>query len=208
MKGFIIKDLLNLKKSFQTMIFLFAAFLIFSISMKTPTYLASMITLMLTMTSVSSFTYDDYSKWEKFGRSLPVTKKQIVLSKYLLTLIMALAGSIISTVSVLIWQAFNSSANLLENLCIVLVMFSVTLIFTSIAIPLIYKFGVEKYRLINLAIFGGIFLLFMFVFSVYDISQIPESDFFVILLCLPVLALLFTGISYTISYRIYDKKEL
>ncbi len=208
MIGFIIKDLLNLKKSFQTMIFLFAVFLLSSVSMKTPTYLASMITLMLTMTSVSSFTYDDYSKWEKFGRSLPVTKKQIVLSKYLLTLIMALAGSIISAVYILIWQAFNSSASLLENISIVLVMFSVTLIFTSIAIPLIYKFGVEKYRLINLVIFGGIFLLFMFVFSVYDISQIPESAFFAILLCLPVPALLLTGISYTISCRIYNKKEL
>ncbi len=208
MIGFIIKDLLNLKKSFQTMIFFFAVFLLFSVSMKTPTYLASMITLMLTMTSVSSFTYDDYSKWEKFGRSLPVTKKQIVLSKYLLTLIMALAGSIISAVYILIWQAFNSSASLLENISIVLVMFSVTLIFTSIAIPLIYKFGVEKYRLINLVIFGGIFLLFMFVFSVYDISQIPESAFFAILLCLPVPALLLTGISYTISCRIYNKKEL
>lgn len=208
MKGLIIKDLLNLKKSFQTMIFLFAAFLLFSISMNTPTYLASMITLMLTITSISSFTYDDYSKWEKFSRSLPVTKKQIVLSKYLLTLIMAAVGSLISFVYILIWQAFNTSASLFENASIVLVMFSVTLIFSGIAIPLIYKFGVEKYRLISLAIFGGFFLLFMLVFSIHDMSQIPESVFKTVFLLMPLLAVLLTVVSYFIACKIYDKRDL
>lgn len=208
MKGLIIKDLLNLKKSFQTMIFLFAAFLLFSISMKTPTYLASMITLMLTMTSITSFTYDDYSKWEKFSRSLPVTKKQIVLSKYLLTLIMAAAGSLISSVYILIWQAFNTSASLFENAIIVLVMFSVTLIFSGIAIPLIYKFGVEKYRLINLAVFGALFLIFMLAFSMHDMSQIPEYIFKTVFLLMPLFALLLTGVSYSIACKIYDKRDL
>lgn len=208
MKGLIIKDLLNLKKSLKTMLFLFPAFLLFSISMETPTYLISMITLMLTSVSVSSFTYDDYSKWEKFGRSLPVTKKQIVLSKYLLSVILAIAGLLLSCVYIFIWQVFKPTSGLLEITAIILTMFSVTLFFTGTAMPLIYKFGVEKYRIINFAICGAIFLVFAIVFSVYDASMLSESIVKVIVLCLPIFAILFFIVSYNISCRIYSKKDL
>ena len=48
------------------------------------------------MMSIYSFSYDSLAKWDRFGLSLPVTRKEVVASKYILSLLFCLIGTALS----------------------------------------------------------------------------------------------------------------
>jgi hypothetical protein len=54
------------------------------------------IVLMFVMTSVASFAYDSQSGWDTYVNTLPVSKREVVLSKYVLSFLMALTGGLLA----------------------------------------------------------------------------------------------------------------
>ena len=80
MKGLILRDLLNLRKNLKTIIIM-CLFYTLLFSTLNPTFLSGMITILFAMQILTTFSYDDYSKWNMYALSLPITKKQLVLSK-------------------------------------------------------------------------------------------------------------------------------
>ena len=82
MKGLLLKDLLNLS-SYKTTLFVIVLFCGIAIGGTEAFSTAScVICVMVGMIALSTFNYDESSKSSKYILSLPVTKKEIVLSKY------------------------------------------------------------------------------------------------------------------------------
>lgn len=212
MKGLILKDFLNLRKYSRTVLLVIGFYLLFSLMMDSISFLTGMIVLLMTMTAVTSFSYDDMAKWNVYALTLPVSRRDMVLSKYILALLLALGGSLISLLFG-VGFAFYRHQQLDEQFIIIAVVFGVALVFISILFPLIYRYGVEKSRMFMMIIFAAPTAAFVilsntgFVMSAGEITR-WEQIIHSLLWLVPVAVAALFWISYLISYRIYMKKDI
>ena len=97
-KGLIIKDLLQLKSYAKTIIIFSIIFILTSLNSEDANameMLILMMTLGFGMLGIASFSYDELAKANKYIITFPITKKEIVLSKYILEFMLLLIGAIL-----------------------------------------------------------------------------------------------------------------
>ena len=97
MKGLIIKDIFNLKKGITTTLIMILFYGIFSYNTGNMSMLIGMTVFIMTSMSISSMSYDDMAKWDGYALSMPITRKNIVLSKYILSILLSTIATILST---------------------------------------------------------------------------------------------------------------
>ena len=73
----------------------------------------------------------------------------------------------------------------------------------SLLLPLVYKYGPEKARLVMMAVFVVGFLVFGFVLDKLDV----ELELNAIFIAMPVITLVLLAASAAVSVGIYRKKE-
>lgn len=208
MKGIILKDFLLIKGNARTILIFLLVFGLIALEGNDFLYFVpAFISMMMFMTT---FSYDEYNKWDAYAISLPIKKKELVLSKYvgsILLLAIALLGTFLIAFLV---GLVNQDFDIQKTLSLLLGCGASILLLQAFMYPLLIKFGVEKGRI---GLFVGIFLLsFLVGFLMKNISlTIPENLTHFLHLYLPwillILVFLVTFISYQISKRIYVKKE-
>lgn len=222
MKGLIKKDLFNLASYKSTLIFLIIFCGIALFGTGSLSFASLLIGAIVGMISLSTFNYDESSKAEKYILSLPVTKKEIVLSKYILAILSAVFGCVLGMLLAILVVPFLNwirlEANLTLSFSSLLIgaiggLFGISLI-QSIQIPCIYKWGAERGRiqmflllfLVIALVVGGVFLLnhFSLQISMAEVEQF--MNFFGIPLLLGLTVFMYY-ISYRISYRLMLKKD-
>ena len=220
-KGLLLKDLYvfrNFKGNIIFSAFMFI-FLIAIGSLRNDMFtIASILFLIFFgMNSISSFSYDENALSDKYLLSLPITRKDIVLAKYLFvflnSFISILVGILVSfIVTILVRGKVN---NLGDSLRICFIAFTSVSFLMCANVPCIYKWGVEKGRMQSviipalfiflLGMFGSILLLlFPQIYLNIDLLYIFKISPYI---CI-VLNILFYVISYLISYRIFLKKDI
>ena len=222
MKGLIIKDLLNLSSYKTTLLIILIFCSIGMVGTDAVNAAPIFITVMIGMIVLSTFNYDEASHAEKYILSLPLTRKEIVMSKYVLAIVTNILGSIVGILlTIIIVNVINviRPEDLIkldfENLSITAVsgIFGVALI-QAIQIPSVYRFGAEKGRI---QMFLLLFLLVLMIAGVgflitkigFDIN-IEKINRFMNHFGIPILILvsaILYYISYKISYKIFKKKE-
>lgn len=152
MKGLLIKDFLLLKKTGRIFAMLLGLYLIMTIFMNTD--MGPLMVFLCGMLSISTFAYDEQAKWDSYALTMPVSKRDLVLSKYVIAIILcfigAVAGAILSVASSLDAPFINWTGILMTSgiaLC-------ASYLFNSLALPLLYKFGAEKTRVVLLACYA------------------------------------------------------
>ena len=153
MKGLIIKDLLQLKSYKKNLLYSFIIYSFLIISQKEASDIITvgtiMITLLFSMLTLATFSYDEKNHADRYILSFPLTRKEIILSKYFLSIIMIVLGALLGgTLScILSWIRLNELPNF-ENLFSTILggMVGISLI-QAIQIPCIYRFGSEKGRM-------------------------------------------------------------
>ncbi|MBP3921140.1 MAG: ABC-2 transporter permease [Bacilli bacterium] len=208
MYGLIKKDLLMIKQNLKNFILVFIIFLSMTIINKSD--MTFILPFMAVMISISTFSYDNYNKWDAYAVTLPNGRKNIVRAKYISTLIFVIISFIISIISLFIINKcgmnidLNSSLNDLSG-CLVLVF-----LIMSIMFPIMYKFDVEKGRIALFILTFGITGISVLIMNNVNIA-IPDNiiDFFknYYKILIPIITCLLIFISYKISERFYSKKE-
>lgn len=221
MKGLIIKDLLQLKSYFKTLIIFMFIFVCVSLepeNTSTDGILIIMMTLGLGMFGMATFSYDEMAKANKYILTFPLTKKEVVLSKYVLQFLLTITGAILGSIlSVIISLVLSKDIpNFIDLISIALGgMFGIGLV-ESIQMPCFYKMGAEKGRIymfiITVAvafIAGGIITLGEKVINNFSIDLNSINNILETFLPLVLLGLVLLEyfISYKISYKVYSKKE-
>lgn len=221
-KGLLKKDLYNLA-SYKTPLIMMVLFCSMAIIGTEAVYWGSVVTgVIVGMISLSTFSYDEMAKSNRYVLTLPVTRKEIVLEKYILAVGATVLGSLLGFIlTLLIGNLMNyvRPDNIIDiNLDTLLStslggLFGVSLI-QAIQIPSIFKWGPEKGRIQMLI---GIFALVVLAAGAgFVIQQLGITvDFAAIKnmlkgfgpVALVVLSSLFYLISYLVSYRIYRNKE-
>ena len=214
-KGLITKDILQLKSYKKTLIIFIIVFALTSISAQdgVENMLVIMLTLGFGMFSMASFNYDEFNKADRYILTLPLTKKEVVLSKYILVICSTVMGSIIGIMlSYIVMFAMNKQMPNIEEIISVGLggILGIGLI-EAIQIPCVYKWGAEKGR-IQMVILTALLGVIIYIGAKANI-QLPANNILNILNTF--LPLIFIGltiiiyyISYKVAYKIYNRKEI
>ena len=153
------------------------------------------------MLPYSCIAYDERSKWDQLAAMMPYSTRQLVLSRYALGWIAAVAACGFSLVLQEIFSLFLDSHVYPSSL---LVSFFACIAIMAITLPLIFRFGVERGRLIMF------FLIFLVCGSAGALGGITENYSGAlpapVWLIVPA-ALGLTAVSIPVSIRCYARRS-
>ena len=208
MLSLIKKDLLMIKGNMRQVMLFLIVFLILALQENNIIVIVPVFVSM--MIFITTFSYDEYNKWDAYAITLPISRKDIVKSKYITSVILWLIAILVTVVIVGIMGVFEQNIDYFEMFGMILgCVFSIVLL-EAIMFPLIFKFGVEKGRI---GLFVGVFAiagLLGFIFTGIDLEnatgfiEIFNKYYYMLI---PLVAIILLVISYFISKRIYLKKE-
>lgn len=212
MKGLLLKDLLVLRRYGRTLLLLTAFYAFFALMEDTGAVMSGMIAAILAMTVLTSVSYDEQARWDRYACSLPVGRRQIVGAKYLLGLLFDLTGCILSLLIGLSAMAMGRQVGG-ELAASLIGAFSGVLLLLSLMLPLVYRFGVEKSRIIFfvfLAITMAVVSAGALLLREGHMEALAAGSVWVktAAFVLPAAAIFIYALSYRVSCRIYGKKEL
>ena len=202
MKGLLIKDykLMLGQKSFLGMAVLMAV--LYLVIYKYPTFAVVFITVMCTMFTISTLSYDEYENGMAYLFTLPISRNIYVLEKYAFALVnsivtgvimYAMAYGVVKIRGLAISQSDMYSG--LAGACFV------SIIMISYMIPLYIKFGMEKSRIVSISGMAAIFLILKIISRAEKLS-----DGIVILLIFAVSVILIC-ISLVCAMKAMKKRE-
>lgn len=210
MTGLILKDLLNLRKYMKQLGLILILYIFLSINFKSPNYIIFMMILLTSMMIVTSMAYDESTKWDKYALTMPITKEDLVKSKYALLVLLALSGGIISIIFGFIISKFIGVTNYKELFLTSGGVALASLFLFSILLPIIFKLGTEKARIFMMLIFAIPAILVTGLSSFLKDLSIPmptEEQIKYLGYVSPIIVLIFFVISYQISVYILNKKD-
>lgn len=198
MKGLLLKDLKTLGAQAKVLFLLLAFYLVFSVAQRDYSMLSVMVSVFGAILPITALAYDERGKWERYALTMPISRRDLVLSKYLLGLLLLGGGFLLSVACQLLGGAGVLSAvvSALQSLSIGALMLSVTLLAS-------FRFGVEKGRFVMML---AVFLPSAVVLSV---GRLASAALWVerLLNLLPVIAAAALLLSAMMAVRIYAKRE-
>ena len=213
MKGLLVKDLYMSKTYCRVYLLIAAAFLALyafsSVNGKENLFFLLYPTVLAGMVPINLIAYESQCKWEQFAGTLPCTRAQLVSAKYLIGLmffgILLVLSLAVMSLAMVIAGSFSLAMLWSQSVLMALCFFgSCTFI-----LPLVFRFGIEKARMMYLAMIGLVCGLTAAIGVVSNGSayaggwQMPRAIPLVALAAV-VLYLL----SWGLSIRFYQKREL
>ncbi len=221
-KGLLKKDLYNLAsyKASLTIIVLFCGIAI--VGTEAINWGSIIICTIVGMIALSTFSYDEIAKSNKYILTLPTNRKEIVKEKFILAIGATILGGILGLLlTIIVANVMNyvRPENMIninyESLITTTIggMFGISLI-QAIQIPSIFKWGAEKGRIQMFILLFIIIVItagagFLIMKSNLNINMEMLENFInqFGLVLLVALMIVMYSISYVVSYRIYKNKE-
>lgn len=217
----LIKDFRILKHQGKTLFLMLLVVAVFMnlITDVGPSFIVGYITIIFSLFTATTVSYDEFDNCYLFLMTLPVTRKKYVNEKYLFALLSIIfawcAGIMLGTILMIAQPSAEVDAADWFGTCLGYIF--TAWIFVSVMLPIRLKFDAEKARYANLIMIGGVFIVAFLASSAIDYlpSKVVESgkDWFFGLSAAGILGL-FAGItavvvavSYVCSQHIMAKKE-
>lgn len=205
MKGLLLKDIIGMKV-YARMGGLFALMAVAMTLISGGTMMISSVLLVLcAMIPMTATALDEQAKWNAYAQCMPVTRNQLVLSKYLLSVLMTAVAMVLYMLLTLL-GSIQSPVVWSDVIAVNLLISSLLLAMNALTLPVLYRFGVEKTRIIIMLVYMG--AMFIFITFLNADMQLEVSFESFPLWILPIIAIVLTVISYFISCAVYEKKEL
>lgn len=208
MKGLIIKDLLMIKGNLKHILFLYILF--FALTLQGSFDLSFILVMVSVMLFMSTFSYDEYNKWDAYAITLPNGRNNIVKSKYVSTIIIIVVSTLITLMLSIIVGLIKNNLDLEITISTMLGSCFALVVLVGVLYPIIFKFGIEKGRIILFVVAFAVAIIAKILFDNLSIN-IPvklltflENYFVLIISTLSIFIIL---VSYKISKLIYLKKE-
>lgn len=213
MSGLIMKDLCNFKQYAKQYLMMMGFFCVFAFGTKSPTYIVLMGIMMGMTYTFSSLTLDESGGYA-FSLSLPVSRKQVIATKYLMLVLVMLVVIAISSILGAVIALWNK-INFTEWIPSMLGAMAFFMLVMSILIPISVKYKVEKARIIFV---GMVLVPTIFLFIIVKLIGSDKVDAFLnsdnleqmligglcVFVVISAICLLF---SYFLSIKIFEKKE-
>ncbi len=211
MKSLILKDLYNISHNVKSMFFILIVLAIAIIPNSGVSGYIGTTVLICSMMVVTTFAFDDVSKWNKYALVMPISKKQLVISKFIVLLIFSAIGSLVGLLfGSVIDMVINKTSFTVDMLFSALVSVVVAMVCGGMMIPLIFKFGTEKGRIL---MFISVLVPIGIGFLIYTLLKYLGFEFTeqfgIILMCIsPIIAFIWDFVMYKITCSIFEKQDI
>ena len=205
MKGLLIKDFYMAKK--HCIILIFISLLFFGISLLGKSiYFSYYPIAIISILPMNILAYEDYYRWNKSEVTLPISRTQAVLEKYIFLFILILPAIIISN----LFFFFVFNFDIREIISLISIMLFTSVIVPSIVFPVCFKIGYTRAK-----VFIGILIpIIMGVIVFINVGNLsgemlilgeftPQQNAYLF----AVAAVILLGISMLLSIRFYKKRE-
>lgn len=158
----------------------------------------------MTMLPITALAFDEQSRWGTYAQMMPYKIRDIVISKYLIGMIGAALVAVIEIVSSAVFMLVREGnlELLSERLLVLLLVFCCSLVLMSINLPIIFKMGAERGRIVYILITVG--LAFLTVHSIdLEFWNFNPRIYLVAGVCISALAVI---VSMGISMKVYKRK--
>lgn len=213
MKSLVLKDLYNIGHNAKSMLFILIVLVALVPTSGTGGYLV-MCAALCSMMTVTTFTFDDMAGWTPYALVMPVTRREIVLAKYVVLAVFCTAGDLFGLaaggVCGFVVGEYTIGPQAFAQLAVLaLVGWAVAFTMGSVAIPLVFRFGAERARVLLLVSFLIPAALCAAVYGVLWAAGVPVSDgMLTVMLCAsPLLALAWGAAMYRVACGIFAKTE-
>lgn len=208
MKCLLYKDWLVLKKTCRVyclLILLFAGLGLLDDSLTFYIYYPSLMAGMLAM---SLYSWDERCKWQVYCQTLPVDRKQYVLSKYLFCVFLVLPVLVLTAAVLLVRQLRGGALDAGALAADLVMCLAIGLLGPALLLPFLFWLGSEKGRLAYYLVLG---LTFAVCFALPDAVALRRAAPLALPLGLAalvgVVGLLF-ALSAAVSVALYARREL
>ena len=205
MKGLLIKDFYSIVSQLKLFLIIIIAFALvpgYSVSAFAMVYAA--------LLPINALAWDEQSKWDNLARMMPYSKFDLVFSKYIIGYISILSAAVLCTGFAFVYSFFPSSEPL--NISSV-VMFACSgaggLLLMALNLPLMFRLGVEKGRLLFGIMVGVSCVLIAVANGIIGdgkelFTHIPPSG---IIAAVIAALVLINAVSVVLSMKWYGKRE-
>ena len=203
MRGLLIKDIINMKAQTKILVLLIVFQFFVAISIENTSMLGGIIAIMAAMLPITAMAYDEKAKWDRYALTMPITRRDLVLSKYYL----GLGFSVIAFALNFIINLILGYYPLKEILLLTSILFGAGILFLIFVLPVMFKYGVEKGRIVMMLL---IFSPTAAAILLQKVDIAPPSQAFLdqLVYVVPAALVVLLGLSILLSMRIYQKKEL
>lgn len=157
MKGLLLKDWYQVKTNMRMMYLTVAFVLVIWVFSTSSAYVfpVSYAAVFLGILPINLLAYDQSVGWVEYGRTFPVSKKTLVTEKYLIGLFCAAAAVVIGGLFVTVIPLRTGTAPDKDALSLLAGSVCAILLINGIMLPLYYRFGAEKARMLYMLMFAG-----------------------------------------------------
>lgn len=208
MKGLLLKDFYVALKSCKMYFIVYAFFIAMSFALSgivNDSFMFLMFPVLISgEISISLLSFDEKSKWSKYSGALPYSAGQMVSSKYLFSIIFVALTTLVTFPALIIRVNTIGGAALSEVATDIGEMCISTFIITAVGLPLCFKFGTERGRII----FFMTMFIAAFLFAKYADKLIAlAQNRYIVWIIIAAVAVLY-ALSWFISVAIYSKREI
>ena len=161
------------------------------------------------MAAYTSMAYDERSKWDQLAAMMPYTDRDIVVSKYVLGWLLSLGAAALTLVCQTALFLLRRSTFPAPSAAVTALAFCASICILAITLPLMFRFGVEKGRLVMFLI---IFLVCGTAGALGSVVEAAENSGLLfpafLVGALPIAAAALTAISVPLSMRLYRKRSV
>ena len=223
MKAMLYADWMNFRQSIRSILFVLVVFALMAFLFSGPMFFIFTVVFLSIMTPTTLFAADQAYGWNRLSLSMPILRRDVVGSKFvmgaLINVVLLVISAVLTVVYVLANATGNPSSDLVENLAGILACEAIAFLMMGVLMAVSFKFGIEKGRYIIMA------CVWVPVLGVFLLEQMPwfetalhaagnwlntagEAQISLLLAAALAAGLAVYVICYLISVKIYQKTEL
>lgn len=206
MKGLLLKDWYVMKKTCRAYLLLVVVFLSISVFGGENVFMVFYPAMLVGMIPVTLLGYDERCKWQITCAAMPCTRAQFVSAKYLIGLLAQLATLGLTALAQALRMTLNGGFHWLTWGTLLAVLLAMSLLTAAITPPLMFRFGVEKGRILYCVTVG----LMCGGSTIIGLSGALDAAPFTVtaLVGMVAAAAAVYALSWRLSIALYQKREL
>ena len=216
MIGLVIKDFLILRKSLRSYLLILAVYAAIAFSgVWSADIVGVLMVVMVAILPMNVFSYDKQAKWDIYGLALPVSRTKTVAARYLCVLLLCLFSVALTVIAGAALYAAGRVEEPIEFMLTCAVMGLMAVLMNAVMLPLLYKFGAERARMMFYGLMGLLVLVgWLVLFPLGGIARLENlgeptpAQVAAVPVIAAIAGVILLAISFLLSRHFYGAKDV